>query len=69
MLHGCRQGSRSAVTLGRLPWFRPHAPTGGGGFCVVAYEGESSNPLYERHVYDKLFAPYTLALPLVLRNR
>jgi hypothetical protein len=38
------------------------AVAGGRGLYLIAYEGESSDPTDERHVYGKLFAPYSLAL-------
>jgi hypothetical protein len=49
-------------------WSHGSPDVAGGSFFLVAYEGESSNPLDERHVYGKVFAPYTLSLPLVRRN-
>ncbi len=49
-------------------WSHGGPAVAGGDFFLVAYEGESSNPLDERQVYGKVFAPYTVALPVVQHN-
>jgi hypothetical protein len=41
---------------------------GGDNLYFIAYEGDSSDPTEERHVYGRRSAPYSSALPLVLRR-
>lgn len=43
------------------------AVAGGRQSYLIAYEGDSSVPTEERHIYGRRYAPYATFLPLVLR--